>query len=148
MDELLARSHDGLDVFGMDGTDVPLILLEEERFLRVMAQHPSSMSVGDDSGPPRHGMSVKTDLNILRDGMGHVFVEVVMSFGGGVEERVMINANNHLDFFKRLAETTMLALAPARPDDPRVFMIQLPRAQSAEDALRMIEDGLASGDGR
>ena len=148
MDELLARSHDGLDVFDMSGTDVPLILLEEERFRRVMAQHPSGTSIGDDSEPPRRGMSVKTDLNILRDGMGHVFVEVVMSFGGGMEERVMINANMHLDFFKRLAETTMLALAPARPDDPRVFMIQLPRAQSAEDALRMIEDGLASGDGR
>lgn len=146
MDELLAQSHDGLGTFDMEGTDVPLILLREDRFQKMISRHMPSDTETQDAGAPSRGSSVKTDLNILRDGMGHVFVDIVMTFGDGSREVVTVNANEHLDFFQRLAETTILAIAPARPDDPRVFMIQLPRAQSAEEALQMIEAGLASGD--
>lgn len=148
LDELLAQSHDGLGTFDMEGTEVPLILLREDRFQKMISRHMSPDTGTEDTSNPSHGSSVKTNLNILRDGMGHVFVDIVMTFGDGEKEIVTVNANEHLDFFQKLAETTVLAIAPARPDDPRIFMIQLPRAESAEEALRMIEAGLASGDKR
>ena len=39
-------------------------------------------------------ISVDTNLNILQDGLGHVFVEVVLTFSlGGMTEKIWLNEN-------------------------------------------------------
>ena len=92
-------------------------------------------------------LSINTDLNILQDGLGHVFVEIVLTFSqGGIVEKIMINANNHLEFFQSLAKTSMLSLSSPKSNygKDNVFMIQLPRPEKAQDALLIIENGLQS----
>lgn len=154
MKELLARSHDKLGAMVVGGADVPLIILDRDEMRDFVARCKGRMSLGK-------GMSVNTNLNILHDGLGHVFVEVVMSSddaagrepgesaGGAAGQRtlkVLINANRDLEFFRKLAESGMLALDSGAGDG--VFMIQLPRRDHALKALDIIEDGLAANDGR
>ena len=69
---------------------------------------------------------VDTNLNILQDGLGHVFVEMLLTFShGGINEKILINANDNLEFFESLAENTMLAIASVNHPQ-KIFMIQLP----------------------
>ena len=50
-------------------------------------------------------LSVDTNLNILQDGLGHVFVEMLLTFShGGINEKILVNANEHLEFFETLAK--------------------------------------------
>lgn len=141
MDEMLAKTHGGLGTFDMDGTDVPLILFDTARFQDVMGWYQTSTDVG-------RGSSIKTDLNIMQDYVGHVFVETVLTFSNGEVLKVLINANQNLKFFKDLASSGVLALGQSNGGGEGFFMIQLPQLQKAQDALRMIEDGLAAGSGR
>ena len=72
-------------------------------------------------------LSVDTNLNILQDGLGHVFVEMLLTFSyGGINEKILINANENLEFFESLAENTMLAIASVSHPE-KIFMIQLPK---------------------
>ena len=49
-------------------------------------------------------LSVDTNLNILQDGLGHVFVEMLLTFShGGINEKILVNANENLEFFESLA---------------------------------------------
>ena len=134
LDRLLERSHDGITEFDLDGRKVPCIVLGEGRYDYILSRI---------AGKP---LAVDADLNILQDGLGHVFVEVVLSFSaGGITEKVLVNANRDLAFFESLAEASMLALSSPRSGrgQDNVFMIQLPRPDRAEDALGMIRRGLA-----
>ena len=92
------------------------------------------------SGKP---LSVDTNLNILQDGLGHVFVEMSLTFSHGeINEKILVNANENVEFFESLAETTMLAIASV--DHPeKIFMIQLPKPERTREALAIIKDGLA-----
>ena len=91
------------------------------------------------SGKP---LSVDTDLNILQDGLGHVFVEISLTFSyGGINEKILVNANEHIIFFRLLAENSMLAIA-AKNSPGNIFMIQLPKPERAIAALDIIENGL------
>ena len=90
-------------------------------------------------------VSVETNLNILQDGLGHVFVRVTLQFSqGNIEEKFLIYANETVDFFEALAETTMLALSSPNSQygSANVFMIQLPRPERAQNALDIIRKGL------
>ena len=90
-------------------------------------------------------LAVDTNLNILQDGLGHVFVEMLLNFSqGGIEEKILINANENLVFFEALAENTMLAIA-SKESPEKIFMIQLPKPQRALNALDIIKSGLAKG---
>jgi hypothetical protein len=92
-------------------------------------------------------LSVDTNLNILQDGLGHVFVEVVLTFSeGGVEEKLLLYANESLEFFESLATSSMLALSSphSQVGKDNVFMIQLPRPEKISDALDIIKKGLAA----
>ncbi|MBT8172556.1 MAG: hypothetical protein KJN83_00655, partial [Nitrosopumilus sp.] len=85
------------------------------------------------------------DLNILQDGLGNVFVEVVLTFSkGNIVEKFMINAKTHLDFFTTLSKTSMFALSSPKSNygKDNVFMIQLPRPEKAQDALEIIKNAL------
>ena len=87
--------------------------------------------------------TIMTDLNILRDFKGNVFVEVVLSLEDGKTLKVLISANRHLSFFKTLASSGMLALGTEGRE--RLITIQLPQPHKAKDALDIIEAGLTPG---
>jgi len=135
MKKLLDSVHQEITFYDYNGIKTPCIILSDRRFEEIM------QSV---AGKPT---SVDTNLNILQDGVGHVFVEVKLTFSlGGIEEKILLNANKSLDFFESLAKTTMLALSTSHPGPGRenVFMIQLPKPEKAVNALEIIKNGLKS----
>ena len=133
LEKLLEQVHPGIDVFDFDGKSVPCIILEEKKYDELLSKI---------AGKP---ISINTDLNILQDGLGHVFVEVLLTFSqGGIVEKILVNANKDLIFFQSLAKTSMLALSSSRSSygKDNVFMIQLPKPEKALDALEIIQNGL------
>ena len=131
--KLLGRVHEGITTFDFDGREVPCIVIDETRYDQLLSRI---------AGQP---LSVDTDLNILQDGLGHVFVEAVLGFSkGGMVERFLVNAATDLAFFESLAKTTMLALSSpkSRYGKDNVFMIQLPNPAKAQDALEIIKNAL------
>jgi len=137
MNRLLDRVHQGVTTFNYNQTNIPCIILAEKRFDEVMSKV---------AGKP---ISVDTDLNILQDGVGHVFVEIVLTFSDEtIKEKILLNANTSVDFFELLAKTSMLALSSPHSEvgKENVFMIQLPRPEKAVNALEIIKRGLESVD--
>lgn len=133
LEKLIAESHEDVTLFDFEGNKVPCIILEEKKYDDII------------SNVAGKSLSINTDLNILQDGLGHVFVQIVLTFSqGGIIEKIMINANNHLEFFQSLAKTSMLSLSSPKSNygKDNVFMIQLPRPEKAQDALLIIENGL------
>ena len=135
--KLLQQVHNGITIFDFDGKSVPCIMLEEKKYDELLSK------VAGKS------LSIDTDLNILRDGKGHVFVEVTFTFSqGGIVEKILVNANKDILFFQSLAKTSMLAISSPKSSygKDNVFMIQLPKPEKAEDALKIIERGLKQSD--
>ncbi|MCH7757503.1 MAG: hypothetical protein IIA19_03365 [Thaumarchaeota archaeon] len=135
--KLLQQVHNGITIFDFDGKSVPCIILEERKYDELLSK------VAGKS------LSIDTDLNILQDGKGHVFVEVTFTFSqGGIVEKILVNANKDILFFQSLAKTSMLAISSPKSSygKDNVFMIQLPKPEKAEDALRIIERGLKQSD--
>ena len=132
-ERLFSQRHTGITLFDFDGKKVPCIILDEKRFDDMMKSI---------AGKP---FSVETNLNILQDGMGHVFVNMTLNFSqGDIEEKVLLYANESLEFFEALANNSMLALSSPHSQygGSNVFMIQLPRAERTSNALEMIKKGL------
>ncbi|MFQ5440441.1 MAG: hypothetical protein ACE5DL_03155 [Nitrosopumilaceae archaeon] len=139
LNKLLEQVHDGITIFDFDGRPVPCIIFEEKKYDEILSKV---------AGKP---LSVNTDLNILQDGLGHVFVEVMLTFSqGGIAEKILVNANKDLLFFESLAKTSMLAISSPKSSNGKdnVFMIQLPKPEKAEDALEIIKNGLKKPEGR
>jgi hypothetical protein len=137
--KLLQQVHEGITIFDFDGKPVPCIVFEEKKYDEIL-----SKAAGK-------ALSINTDLNILQDGMGHVFVEIALTFSqGGIVEKILVNANKNILFFESLAKTSMLALSSPKSSygKDNVFMIQLPKPEKAKDALEIIEKGLKQFDGR
>jgi hypothetical protein len=137
--KLLNQVHEGITTFDFDGKLVPCIIFEEKKYDEILSKVAGK------------ALSINTDLNILQDGLGHVFVEVVLTFSqGGIEEKILVNANKDILFFESLAKTSMLALSSPKSSygKDNVFMIQLPKPEKAEDALEIIKNGLKQFDGR
>jgi len=137
--KLLNQVHEGITTFDFDGKLVPCIIFEEKKYDEILSKVAGK------------ALSINTDLNILQDGLGHVFVEVVLTFSQGeIEEKILINANIDILFFESLAKTSMLALSSPKSSygKDNVFMIQLPKPEKAEDALEIIKNGLKQFDGR
>ena len=134
MEQLLERTHNDIDIFDFNGKNVPRIMLPDRRFDEIMAKI---------YGKP---VSVNTNLNILQDGSGHVFVEISLDFSyGDIHEEFLIYANEYLEFFESLAETTILALSPPQHSEvnqDKIFMVQLPKPERAINALDIIKNGL------
>ena len=91
-------------------------------------------------------MAVDTNLNILQDGLGHVFVEICLTFSiANINEKILLYANESLEFFELLAKTAMLALSsPPEINKENIFMIQLPKPEKAINAFEIIKKGLNS----
>ena len=130
--ELLKNSHKDLSVEDFEGKKVPCIGFEGRKFDDMLNKV---------AGKP---LSVDTNLNILQDGLGHVFVEMLLTFShGGINEKILVNANEHLEFFESLAKNTMLAIASVNHPE-KIFMIQLPKPEKTYEALEIIKSGLAN----
>ena len=134
IEQMLERVHKDIGVFDFNGKSVPRIILTDRRFDEIMLKI---------HGKP---VSVNTDLNILQDGLGHVFVEIVLNFSyGDIHEEFLIYANDSFEFFRLLANTTMFALSPpqySEVNQDKIFMVQLPKPEKALQALDMIKNGI------
>ena len=134
MEQLLERVYKDIDIFDFNGQDVPRIILTDRKFDDIMSKI---------QGKP---VSVNTNLNILQDGLGHVFVEITLDFSyGDIHEEFLIYANESLEFFESLASTTMLALSPpnySEVNQDKIFMVQLPKPERAIEAIDIIKNGL------
>ena len=132
IEQMLERVHKDIGVFDFNGKSVPRIILTDRRFDEIMLKI---------HGKP---VSVNTDLNILQDGLGHVFVEIVLNFSyGDIHEEFLIYANDSFEFFRLLANTTMFALSPpqySEVNQDKIFMVQLPKPEKAFQALEMIKN--------
>ena len=132
-ERLLARTHKDVTLFDYNEIKAPCIILEEKRFddiMKIIAGKP---------------VSVETNLNILQDGLGHVFVDVSLNFSqGGMVEKLLLYANDFFEFFETLAESSLLVLSSPRSERGKsnVFMIQLPKPERAIHALEIIKKGL------
>lgn len=136
LNRLLARVHEGITIQDFDGRPVPSIIIEEKKYDEILSKV---------QGKP---FSIKTDLNILQDGLGHVFVEVVLTFSqGGFVEKFLVNAKTDLNFFEALAATSMISLSSPKSvyGKDSIFMVQLPKPEKAIDALEIIKAGLEKG---
>jgi hypothetical protein len=60
---------------------------------------------------------------------------------GGINEKILVNANENLEFFESLAKNTMLAIASVKHPE-KIFMIQLPKPEKTHEALEIIKNGL------
>jgi len=131
--KLLDQVHDGITTFDFDGKKIPCIIIKEKKYDEMLSK------VAGQS------LSINTDLNILQDGLGNVFVEIVFTFSkGNIVEKFLVNAKSDLSFFESLAKTSMLALSSPHSHygKDNVFMIQLPRPEKAHDALEIIHNSL------
>ena len=133
LERLLSNVHKEVIMFDYNGAKVPCLIFDEKQFDSMMKAV---------AGKPT---SVETDLNILQDGQGHVFVEILLSFShGGIGQKFLLYANKSLEFFEALAKTSMLALSSPHSEygKSNVFMIQLPKPERAINALDIIKKGL------
>ena len=134
MEKLLDRAYKDIDTFDFNGKNVPRIIVNDRRFDDIMSKI---------QGKP---ISVNTNLNILQDGLGHVFVEITLDFSyGDIHEEFLIYANESLEFFESLANTTMFALSPpnySEVNQDKIFMVQLPKPEKAIEAIDIIKNGL------
>jgi len=134
MEKLLERVHKDIDIFDFNGKNVPRIILGDRKFDDIMSKI---------QGKP---VSVNTNLNILQDGLGNVFVEIMLDFSyGEIHEEFLVYANESLEFFESLANTTMLALSPpsySEVNQDKIFMVQLPKPEKAIEAIDIIKNGL------
>ena len=134
MKQLLERVYKDIDIFDFNGQDVPRIILTDRKFDDIMSKI---------QGKP---VSVNTNLNILQDDLGHVFVEIMLDFSyGEIHEEFLIYANESLEFFEALADTTMFGLSPpnySEVNQDKIFMVQLPKPEKAIEAIDIIKNGL------
>ncbi len=133
MKKLLSRVHQSITVFNYNGNNVPCIILSEKRFSEIMEKI---------AGKP---VSVNTNLNILQNKLGNVFVEVTLDFSeGDILEKILLYANKSLDFFESLAKNSMSAISypHSQVGQENVFMIQLPKPEKAINALDLIKRGI------
>ncbi len=131
--KLLSKVHKSVTTFNYNSTNIPCIILTERRFSEIMDKI---------AGRP---VSVNTNLNILQNGLGNVFVEITLDFSNSdINEKILLYANESLDFFETLAKTSMLAISSphSQVGQENVFMIQLPKPEKATNALDVIKRGL------
>jgi len=133
LQKMLDDVHGGITTFNFEGKETPCIIIEEKKYGLIRAKI---------EGQP---FSVNTDLNILQDGLGHVFVEIVLTFSvGNISEKFLVNAKTNLKFFEVLASTSMIVInsPESQYGQDNVMAIQLPRPEKAHDALEIIKIGL------
>jgi len=133
-EDLLNSVHkEGITLFNYNDMKIPCIFVKHERF--------------DEIAKACYGkpLAVDANLNILHDDQKHVFVEVLLKFSAvGLEQKVLLYANENLEFFEHLAQSGIIALAPEPigQASTNIFMVQLPKKDAAEKALELIKSYL------
>ncbi len=129
-DDLLNSVHkEGVTLFDYNNMKIPCIVLKNERFYEISRAF---------YGKP---LAVDSTLNVLHDDRKHVFVEIDLQFSTvGMEEQVLLYANENLEFFEHLAHSAIIALVPESVEstDANILMVQLPRKDTIEKAVEMI----------
>jgi hypothetical protein len=132
--KLIDKSHKGITSFNFDSKETACIIIDEKKYDSIMKKI---------DGVP---FSVRSDLNILQDGLGHVFVETVLTFSvGDIIEKFLINANENFRFFDSLAKNPIIVMASSQPENGKFIAIQLPRPEKASEALFIIQSALNKG---
>ena len=132
-EDLLNSVHKGISILNYDDMIIPCIFVKHDRFEEIAKAC---------YGKP---LVVDANLNILHDDQKHVFVEILLNFSSaGLEQKVLLYANENLDFFERMAQSGIIALAPEPIDQasPNIFMVQLPKREAVERALELIKSCL------
>ena len=132
-DELANRLHkEGATLADFNGKKVPCIYIEAKRYDEIMTAIYGKK------------LAVDTLLDIFHDGQD-VFVDVRLKFLDiGINENYLFYTNNMLEFFEALSNTGLIALAPSlsRSNSSNIFMIQLPKRELAENALKIIKSNI------
>jgi len=133
-EELLNSVHkEGITLFDYNSMKIPCIFVKHNRFEEIAKAC---------YGKP---LVVDANLNILHDDQKHVFVEISLNFSAvGLEEKILLYANESLEFFEHLAQGGIIALAPepVGQTSTNIFMVQLPKRDAAEKALELIKSYL------
>jgi len=135
LENLLSQVHNGITTFDFDGKETACIEIDEKKYDLMRAKI---------EGQP---FSVNTDLNVIQDGLGNVFVEILLTFSiANISEKFLVNAKTDLKFFEILANVSMMVLSSPKSQygKDNVIAIQLPRPEKAHDALEIIKAGLIS----
>jgi hypothetical protein len=131
LEDFLKNLHrEGIALIDFNGQKIPCILINPNRFQEIM-----SSTYGKK-------LAVDTLLNVFHDSQD-VFVDVKLNFlNMGIEENYLLYANDTLEFFESLTRTGIIGIASnaSYPQNTsNIFMIQLPKKEAAENALRIIK---------
>jgi hypothetical protein len=131
IDDFLKNLHkEGVALIDFNENKIPCVYVNPRRYNEIM------------NGIYGKKLAVDTLLNIFHDGR-NVFVDIQLKFPDtALDENYLLHANDILEFFEALAHTGLIALAPdpsVAPNDSNVFMIQLPKKEPAENALKIIK---------
>gem|GEM_PF-71301 len=130
---------DGATLVEFSGSKVPCILVAPGEYQNILEQ--------------TYGKKIAADtvLDIFHDGQD-VFVDVWIKFKDATFEcNYLLYANDMMEFFEKLAETALIAISPdshVYTNSHNIFMIQLPRRESAERALEIIKANAKRGRGK
>jgi hypothetical protein len=87
---------------------------------------------------------VYKDIDVFDFNGKNVPISLDFSYGE-IHEEFLVYANESLEFFESLANTTMLALSPpdySEVNQDKIFMVQLPKPDKAIEAIDIIKNGL------
>src|SRR5215208_7979818 len=132
LEDFLKKLHkEETTLIDFNGQKISWILINPTRFQEILGTV--------------HGKKLAVDilLNVFHDGQD-VFVDVKLNFLDiGIEENYLLYANDLLEFFESLTKTGIIGIASnaSYPQNTsNIFMIQLPKREAAENALRIIKD--------
>ena len=138
LEQMLNKSHKDLSVEDFEGKKVPCIGFEGRRFEKLISYSGKGF-IGDTNLDIWHN---KFDRAV--GGTDHVFVEFKINFKsrynvfkGTSTEKILIYANENMDFFTALASSRMYAISSVY-DPEKIIMIQLPKPEKIISALEMI----------
>jgi hypothetical protein len=134
LEEFKANIHkEGVTLIEFSGTKVPCILLSQKKYEQLLDKVYNKNTRAD------------TLLDIFYD-LQNVFVDIqIKLLDNEFEQNFLLYANDMVEFFEALAESGMISLASESPtytNSQNIFMIQLPKKDAAERALKIIQANL------
>jgi hypothetical protein len=136
LEDLKAHLHQhGATLVNFSGTKVPCVLLPPTEYDQLTHRL------------YERKVRVDTVLDIFYDGRD-VFVDVQLKLlDTTFDYNFLLYANDMVEFFEALAESGLISIAPDEPgylNSQNVFMVQLPKKDAAEHALKIIKTNLRS----
>lgn len=127
LEELMALLHkDGLIIINYDEKKIPCILLNDKKFSELMKNYYNK------------SMMVDSRFDIWHDDKGNVFVNIILEFEDYEVIEALLYANESIQFFEALAESSIIALMSANYSS-NILMVQLAKKERMEEALENIK---------